>query len=93
MSSLAPVQQVRIDLGDRSYSIVIGEGLLPRIGEFALPKAHSALVVTNTTVAPLHGEALLCVIGRVVYDRAVCALLLHVFDPPRLPFSARRTWR
>ena len=59
MSSPAPVQQVRIDLGDRSYPIVIGEGLLPRIGEFALPKAHSALVVTNTTVAPLHGEALL----------------------------------
>lgn len=48
-------QQVRIDLGQRSYSIVIGDGLLqdPATWE-GLPKAAAALVVTNTTVKPLY---------------------------------------
>jgi 3-dehydroquinate synthase len=58
MTSRVPDQQVRIDLGDRSYPIVIGEGLLARIGEFGLPKGHSALIVTNTTVGPLYAPAL-----------------------------------
>ncbi len=54
-------EQVRIELGDRSYPILIGEGL---IGQFAqapglsLPKAHAALVVTNDTVGPLYADAL-----------------------------------
>ncbi|WP_374316707.1 3-dehydroquinate synthase [Aquabacterium sp.] len=46
---------VAIDLGDRSYDIVIGEGLLDTPHFFAgLPKASKALIVTNTTVGPLY---------------------------------------
>ncbi len=58
MPTNAPAQQVRIELGDRSYPILIGEGLIPRITGMALPKAHAALVVTNTTVGPLYAQAL-----------------------------------
>lgn len=42
---------VAIDLGDRSYDILIGEGLLQDPATFAgLPKSSKALIVTNTTV-------------------------------------------
>lgn len=52
-------QQVSIDLGQRSYSILIGDGLLqsPSTWE-GLPKAACALIVTNTTVQPLYGAQL-----------------------------------
>jgi 3-dehydroquinate synthase len=46
---------VRIDLGDRSYDILIGEGLLADPAHYAgLPKSSTALIVTNTTVGPLY---------------------------------------
>ena len=52
--------QVTITLGDRSYPIVIGRGLLDDPNTWAgLPAAASALVVSNSTVAPLYGERLL----------------------------------
>jgi len=50
---------VRIDLGDRSYDIVIGENLLGQASSYLhLPKASAALIVSNTTVAPLYEAAL-----------------------------------
>lgn len=50
---------VSIDLGERRYDILIGEGLLNQPGSFAgLPRSASALIVTNTTVGPLYTEAL-----------------------------------
>jgi len=46
---------VQIALDERSYPIVIGEGLLGHAGTYAaLPVAATALIVTNTTVAPLY---------------------------------------
>ena len=46
---------VSIDLGDRSYDILIGQGLLTDPSRFAgLPKSSTALIVTNTTVGPLY---------------------------------------
>ena len=57
-AALAP-QTVTIDLGDRSYAIQIGTGLLGVSDTYAgLPKAAAALIVTNTTVAPLYAERL-----------------------------------
>ncbi|WP_169169298.1 3-dehydroquinate synthase [Acidovorax sp. SRB_24] len=60
VSSLATgVQTVAIDLGERSYPIVVGAGLLGDPATYAaLPQAAAALIVTNTTVAPLYAEAL-----------------------------------
>jgi len=65
---------VQIDLGERSYPIVIGAGLLGQAHTYAgLPKAQAAMVVTNDTVAPLYADGV-CValsahyahVGRVV---------------------------
>ncbi len=54
------VQRVRIDLAERSYDIHIGSGLLDHDASFAgLPHAHTAVVVTNETVAPLLADRLI----------------------------------
>jgi 3-dehydroquinate synthase len=59
MTSQTSLQRVAIDLGDRSYDIVIGQQLLADAQTWAdLPKATSAWVVTNDTVAPLYAERL-----------------------------------
>lgn len=48
-------QTVSIALGERSYPIAIGQGLLGDAATYAgLPSASAALVVTNATVAPLY---------------------------------------
>jgi 3-dehydroquinate synthase len=57
-SAAAAPQQVPIDLGDRSYSILIGPGLLGSAPTWSgLPRASAALIVTNTTVAPLYAAS------------------------------------
>ncbi len=48
-----------IALGERSYRIVIGTGLLDQAATYAaLPSAQSAVIVTNTVVAPLYAQRL-----------------------------------
>ncbi|MCZ8293867.1 MAG: 3-dehydroquinate synthase [Hylemonella sp.] len=50
----APLQ-VLIELGERSYPILVGSGLLAQPESYAgLPRAAQALIVSNTTVAPLY---------------------------------------
>ncbi len=54
------MSSVRVELGSRSYDILIGGGLLRDPASFAAvarPRA-SALIVSNTTVAPLYAQAL-----------------------------------
>lgn len=59
MQVLPTPRRVDIDLGDRSYPILIGSALLNAADSFSdLPAANSAVIVTNTTVAPLYGERL-----------------------------------
>ena len=54
-----PHECVEIDLGTRSYPILIGRGLLHDPGAFeATPRGASALIVSNTTVAPLYAQSL-----------------------------------
>jgi 3-dehydroquinate synthase len=51
--------RVRIELGPRSYDIVVGRGLIGRPGTFAtLRGGRHAVVVSNATVDPLYGDAL-----------------------------------
>ena len=58
-SPTAPVQTVAISLDDRSYDIQIGQGLLGRAETWVgLPKASTAMIVTNQTIAPLYEAAL-----------------------------------
>ncbi len=50
---------VSIDLGLRSYDIIIGAGPLGEVASFAnVPASSNALIVSNTTVAPLYAEKL-----------------------------------
>jgi 3-dehydroquinate synthase len=58
-TATVPTEQVSIDLGERSYPILIGSGLLDQAATWAnLPKAAAALIVTNDTVAPLYAGQL-----------------------------------
>jgi 3-dehydroquinate synthase len=59
-SSGAAVQRVAVDLGERSYDVVIGHGLLDDTSAWhSPPVGASAMVVTNSTVAPLYLNRLL----------------------------------
>ncbi|MEO7940574.1 MAG: 3-dehydroquinate synthase [Burkholderiaceae bacterium] len=59
MTESPNVARVSIDLDQRSYSIVIGSGLLGDSATYAdLPAATSALIVSNTTIQPLYGAQL-----------------------------------
>ena len=54
-----PTPQLSIELADRRYDILIGCGLLDQPHTVACGAASSeALIVTNTTVAPLYAERL-----------------------------------
>lgn len=68
------VCELKVDLGPRSYPILIGSGILARPGVFApWLTASQVLVVTNTTVAPLY-------LGRV--DAALAGSDTHALVLP-----------
>ncbi len=59
MSAPAPARKVRIELAERSYDILIGSALLGSAHSYAgLPRASTALIVSNTEVAPLYAARL-----------------------------------
>jgi 3-dehydroquinate synthase len=60
MNALTPDSTVRLDLGERSYDIHVGAGLLVRAGSLIRPlvKAPHLFVVADETVAELHHEKL-----------------------------------
>ncbi|MES1202033.1 MAG: 3-dehydroquinate synthase [Pseudomonadota bacterium] len=57
---MTQTETVRVELGARSYDVMIGAGLLARAGELIAPFAPSkrVFVVADKTVAGLHGDAL-----------------------------------
>lgn len=58
-SNASVLHRVPIELGDRSYPITIGSGLLRDDATWAgVPAAAQAVIVTNTTVAPLYAKQL-----------------------------------
>ncbi len=59
MTAPAALAHVQIELGERSYAIAIGAGLLADASAWeSLPRAQAALIVSNTTVAPLYAQQL-----------------------------------
>jgi len=57
--SVSQTERVRIDLADRSYDILIGDGVLDAPESYeGLPRAADALIVTNPTVEPLYAARL-----------------------------------
>jgi 3-dehydroquinate synthase len=68
-------QQVTIELGDRSYPIFIGGDLIDAAPTWAtVPSSPQALIVTNTTVAPLYVERLRRAIAHLHQQVHVVAL-------------------
>jgi 3-dehydroquinate synthase len=58
------VCNVPINLAERSYPITIGAGILHNPATYdALPKAGTAMVVSNTTVAPLYASQLIAALS------------------------------
>lgn len=59
MTTPASSERVHIDLGERSYAIAIGSGVMAQASTWAdLPRANMALIVSNQTVAPLYAAQL-----------------------------------
>ena len=59
MQAPTPTSRVHIDLGERSYPILIAPSLLDDPATFAtLPAGDTALIVTNVTVGPLYAQRL-----------------------------------
>ncbi|HNV58367.1 MAG TPA: 3-dehydroquinate synthase [Rhodoferax sp.] len=59
MQAPTPLTRVHIDLGDRSYPILIAPALLEDATTFAdLPQGGTAMIVSNVTVAPLYAQRL-----------------------------------
>ena len=52
------IQNVEVDLGDRSYPIFIGEQLFAQVDIAGLIKGRQVMIVTNETIAPLYLAAL-----------------------------------
>ena len=57
---MSAIETLRVELGARSYNIVVGSGLLPRAGELIAPviRQKRAIIVSDETVAQLHLGAL-----------------------------------
>lgn len=66
----ATLHSVSIDLGDRSYPIVIGTDLLNQSSTFAAcPQAAQAVIITNTTVEPLYARQLQAALSSAALGR------------------------
>ncbi len=56
-----PTSSIRVELGERSYDIYIGGGLLDEVGAATarlLPKTKKVCIISDSNVAPLYGERL-----------------------------------
>ena len=60
MTETTPQKTLKVDLGERSYPIHIGRGLLERVGQLIADysKSKRVAVVTDETVFDLHGHTL-----------------------------------
>jgi 3-dehydroquinate synthase len=73
--NLPPTTQLRIELADRGYDIQIGCGLLDHPDAVACgARSSEALIVTNTTVAPLYAARLQRALAK--HHARVCTIAL-----------------
>lgn len=54
---MATTQTIRVELGERSYDVTVGVGLLGQLGPLATGLTGRAVIVTDTNVAPLYADA------------------------------------
>ncbi|MBW7850357.1 MAG: 3-dehydroquinate synthase [Rhodospirillales bacterium] len=69
-------RQLEVDLGARSYSILVGDGLLRRAGELMGPvlRQKRVFVVTDENVAPLYLDPLCAALDAAGISHAHCVL-------------------
>jgi 3-dehydroquinate synthase len=69
------METIRVELGERSYEICIGPGILPQLGE-RLREFHFSRVtlVSNPTVYALYGNTLLDSLKKEGFDAAVVTI-------------------
>lgn len=79
LDAVVPPRRLPVGLGDRSYDVVVGPGLLSRAGGLIGPvlPARRVVVITDSAVAPLHLPAL-----RAGLEAAGIAILAEVAVPP-----------
>jgi 3-dehydroquinate synthase len=72
----AAPQRVRVELGERSYDIVIGDGLLARAGEFlqGLGFGKRGVIITDNNVRPLFAKSLRSALKRGGFETKVLAV-------------------
>jgi 3-dehydroquinate synthase len=75
-TSAGALQRVRVELGDRSYEIIIGGGLLPRVGEFLQPLGFGkhGVIITDSNVEALYAGPLRDTLKRAGYDTKVLSV-------------------
>lgn len=83
------MRTLTVDLGDRSYPIYIGQGLLGRSELFARHiLSQQVLLLTNETIAPLYLEAVQAALG----DRRIERLILPDGERFKTLESAAAIW-
>ncbi len=55
--TMAKMRKIAVELGERSYEVTVGAGLLAKVGAAASSFARRAVIVTDTNVAPLYADA------------------------------------
>src|SRR5258706_3975958 len=76
MASTISDQRVRVELGERSYDIVIGSGLLARAGEVLEPLGlgNRGVIITDSNVKPLYAAKLRRVLKKGGRDVGVLSM-------------------
>ncbi len=69
----SPVTELQVDLGDRSYPIVIGPGLISRYQGLRDVVGSQAMIVTNSTIEPLYLAQLKSALDVPQLDQVVLA--------------------
>ena len=52
------MQELKVDLGDRSYPIYVGDHLFQKVDIAGAIRGKQVMIVTNETIAPLYLNAL-----------------------------------
>ena len=70
------IEQITVDLGQRSYDILIGPGLIDRAGAHISSRLTTprAFIITDTNVAPLLGDRLAASLGAAGIDNETIVL-------------------
>jgi 3-dehydroquinate synthase len=83
------MMELKVDLGERSYPIMIGQGLLAQ-PERLVPflKGHQVMIVTNTRVAPLYLQK----VHSLCQDFKVCSVILEDGEQYKTLEACQQIW-